>query len=72
MATFTLPKTKQIIQIHPRVLKEDRNCCECTYYEPNSSESNTPANGECEVMDRVVGAYDECSSFNRRKEGDTK
>lgn len=68
MATFTLPKTHKIVpvkQVHPRVLKEDRNCCDCIYYEPPHNEHYS---GECELLDREVGAYDECNSFTRRKE----
>jgi hypothetical protein len=66
MATFTIPKTKQIIQIHPRVLKEDRNCCECMH---SSELTNiTPTNElYCSFHLRNTNRYDECPAYEKER-----
>lgn len=64
MSVFNTPPVKKVIQVHPRVLVQEKNCCDCVYYESN--QMNLPNHGECEVMNREVGAYDECGSFTRK------
>jgi hypothetical protein len=58
---FIIPKTKKTIQIHPRVLGTQRECCEC---EHGREVPGWTFNMNCTFHDREVNRHDECSAFS--------
>lgn len=65
MASFIVPKTRQVIQIHPRVLKQDHNCCDCSYLD--HTKQDKPFYPYCTLHEKEVQQYDECSAFEPKK-----
>jgi hypothetical protein len=58
------PKQKKpTIQIHPRALKEEKQCCDCTFFIENVDGANTL--GYCSELKEPTLKYDECGAFTK-------
>lgn len=63
-ATYRIRKTIQI-QMHPRVLQEHSECCECIH---GKDVPGWAFNLNCTFHDRMVNRHDECSAFERKQQ----
>ena len=60
---MSLKPYQKTIQIHPRVLAQEKQCCDCTSFVENIDPMNSL--GWCSNLNEMTMKYDECGTFVR-------
>ena len=63
---MSLKLYQKTIQIHPRVLAQEKQCCDCTFFVENIDPMNSL--GWCSNLNEITMKYDECGAFVRANE----
>lgn len=66
--SYNSPRDKHIpivpVQVHPRVLKQEPECCDCAY---GKDVPGWTFNLNCTFHDREVNRHDDCSAFTAKQ-----
>lgn len=63
MAKIHFVAKRPAVQVHPRVLIVDHQCCDCAH---GKEFNGATFNLNCTFHDRMVNKYDECSAFEKK------
>lgn len=64
MSFYVNKQKKQTIQIHPRALKQEKECQDCTFFIENADPFNKL--GWCKERKEPTLKYDECGLFTKK------
>lgn len=64
MSFYVNKQKKQIIQIHPRALVQEKECQDCIFFIENRDAKNPL--GYCKELKEPTLKYDECGLFTKK------